>query len=275
MLPQPSGSELFRKKAVSAIDSVERFDEVITVVSSHAAVALTAIGLLATLAIAWAILGRVPVGLQGRGVIVAGSGSAPVIARVEGTLISEPGQVGDVFQRGTAVARIRTMSGVVVALRAPATGRLAQRSPQLGSFVEPSDTVAVIEPIGAVPSAVIFVPVETDRRVAVGMQVRLSPADAPPYVFGFLRGYITYVAPLPATLDRVKASLENDAVAAGFSQDVAVREVHVALDVDALGNAIWSGIQNGNVDLSPGMPCFATIVVDERAPISFVLPQTH
>jgi hypothetical protein len=275
MSPGPTGSELFREKAVSAIDSVERFDEAIAIVSARAQIAMAAIAALMILAVAWAVWGRVPVGLQGRGVIVTGSGTAPVIARLDGTLISEPGQVGDIVPRGAAVARVRTTAGTIVALRAPANGRLAARSAPLGSFVQPGDIVAEIEPTGAVPSAVLFVPVETDRRVAVGMQVRLSPADAPAYVFGFLRGYVTYVAPLPATTDRIKASLENGAVAAGFSQDVAVREVHVALDVDAQGNVVWSGIQKGSVDLSPGTPCYGTVVVEDRAPISFVLPQTR
>jgi len=266
---------LFRQRAVAAIDSVERFDEAIAIVSSRSVVAFGAIGLLLVLVVGWAVFGRVPVGLQGRGVILAGSGVQTVVAAAEGTLIALPRQVGDVVAQGAAIARMRTTSGDVIALRAPAAGRLAQRSPQLGSFVRAGDAVAVIEPIGAVPAAVVFVPVETDRRVGTGMPVRLSPADARPDVFGFLRGHVTYAAPFPASADRIRAALQNDAVAASFSPDVPVREVHVALDVDAQGNLIWSGLQNARRSLSPGTPCYATIVVEDRAPISFVLPQAQ
>jgi hypothetical protein len=73
----------------------------------------------------------------------------------------------------------------------------------------------------------------------------------------------------------VRAALQNDAVASSFSPEVPVREVHVSLDVDADGNVIWSGLQNTRRSLSPGTPCYATIVVAERAPISFILPQTQ
>jgi len=274
-LNQPKGGGLFREKAISAIDSVERFDEAIAVVSSRSILALAAIGGLLCLVLVWAIFGRLPVGLDGRGVIVAGSGVQQVVAAAEGTLIALPGSVGDVVAQGQAVARVRTTGGDIVALRAPVTGTLAQRSPQLGSYVRPGDAVATIEPVGASPTAVVFVPVETDRRVAAGMPVRLSPADARPDVFGFLRGHVTYAAPFPASADRIKAALQNDAVAAGFSPDVPVREVHIALDVDAAGNLIWSGLQNAGRALSPGTPCDATVVVEERSPISFVLPQTH
>jgi hypothetical protein len=272
---QPEGGGLFREKAVAAIDSVERFDEAIGIVSSRSVIALGTIGVLLFFVMIWAIFGRIPVGLQGRGVIVAGSGAQPVVASAEGTLIALPVQVGDAVAQGEAIARMRTTGGDIVALRAPSSGTLAQRSPQLGSFVRSGDAIATIQPVGASPVAVIFVPVETDRRVAAGMPVRLSPADSQPDVFGFLRGHVTYAAPFPASGDRIKAALQNDAVAAGFSPDVPVREVHVALDVDASGNPIWSGLRNAGRALSPGTPCYATIVVEERAPISFVLPQTH
>jgi hypothetical protein len=272
---QPEGGGLFREKAVASIDSVERFDEAIAIVSSRSVLALSTIGALLFFFMLWAVFGRVPVGLQGRGVIVAGSGAQPVIAPAEGTLIALPRQVGDAVAQGEAIARMRTTGGDIVALRAPSSGTLAQRSPQLGSFVRSGDAIATIQPVGASPVAIIFVPVETDRRVAAGMPVRLSPADAQPDVFGFLRGHVTYAAPFPASSDRIKAALQSDAVAAEFSPDVPVREVHVALDVDASGNLIWSGMRNAGRALSPGTPCYATIVVEERAPISFVLPQTH
>src|SRR5579862_2249415 len=129
------GEGLFSEEAISAIDSVERFDEGIAIISSRSVLALGAIGLLLFLVLVWAIFGRVPVGLQGRGAMVAGSGVAPVVASSDGTLIALPGDVGTVVARGAAVARVRTTTGEIVALRAPAMGRLAQRSPQLGSFV--------------------------------------------------------------------------------------------------------------------------------------------
>jgi hypothetical protein len=272
---QTEESGLFRERAVSSIDSVERFDEAIVVVSSGSIIALATIGGLLFLAMIWSIFGRVPIGLEGRGVIVAGSGVAPVVAPADGNLIDLPGHVGDVVAQGAAVARLQTTGGNIVALRAPVSGMLAQRSPQLGSFVRDGDPVATIEPSGASPTAVVFVPVETDRRVSPGMPVRLSPADARPDVFGYLRGHVIYTAPFPASSDRIKAALQNDAVAAGFAPEVPVREVHVALDVDPSGNLIWSGLQNARRTLLPGTPCNVTIVTEERAPITFILPQTH
>jgi HlyD family secretion protein len=268
-------SGLFREKAVASIDSVERFDEAIEIVSARSAFALGAIAVLLVLIALWAVFGRVPVGLQGRGIVVAGSGIQPVISGTDGTLIGLPDRVGDVVAQGAAIARVRTTSGDIVALRAPAAGKLAQRSAQIGSFVRSGDVVATIEPAGASPLAVIFVPVETDRRVVVGMPVRLSPADARPDVFGFLRGRVTYAAPFPASADRIKAALQNDAVAAAFSADVPVREVHIAVDVDERGQLVWSGLRNAGRTLSPGTPCTATIVVDERAPVTFLLPQSQ
>ncbi len=273
--PSRPDSGLFREEAISALDSVERFDEAITIVSSRSILAFATIGCLLILLMLWAIFGRIPVGLEGRGVIVAGSGAQPVVAAAGGTLIALPGRVGDTVAWGEAIARIRTVDGGIVALRSPVTGALAQRSAELGSYVRLGDTIATVEPIGESQTAIVFVPVSTDSRVAAGLPVRLSPADARPDVFGFLRGHVTYAAPFPASVDRIKAALQNDSVAAGFPPDVPVREVHIALDVDANGNLVWSGLENAGRSLSAETPCDATIVVEERSPISFVLPQTH
>src|SRR5271165_2434798 len=103
---QAGGSGLFREKAVSSIDSVERFDEAIEVVSARSVIALATVGALLFFAMIWAIFGRVPVGLQGRGVVIAGSGVQPVVASAEGTLIALPGEVGDVVAQGAAIARM-------------------------------------------------------------------------------------------------------------------------------------------------------------------------
>ena len=175
----PAGSGLFRERAVSSIDSVERFDEAITIVSSRSVLALATICALLFCVMIWAIFGTVSVGVQGRGVIVSGSGVQLVIAASAGTLIALPQRVGDIVAQGEAIARMRTSGGDIVALRAPATGRLAERSPQLGSFIAAGDPVATIEPAGASPTAIVFVPVETDRQVAVGMTVRLARGRPP------------------------------------------------------------------------------------------------
>jgi hypothetical protein len=63
---------VFRDEAVAAIDAVDRLDEAMTIVSARSAIALSAIGLLVLLALAWAVFGTIPVTVTGRGVFVAG-----------------------------------------------------------------------------------------------------------------------------------------------------------------------------------------------------------
>ena len=261
----PATTASSEKRRVSAIDSVERFDEAIEVISNRSIVALSVIGGVLLLVMLWAVFGRIPVGLEGRGVIVAGSGIAPVVAGAEGTLIELPGHVGDIVAQGEAVARMRTTAGDIIALRAPVAGTLAQRSPQLGSFLRSGDAVATIEPVGASPTAVVFVPVETDRRVAAGMPVRLSPADARPDVFGFLRGHVTYAAPFPASADRIKAALQTDAVAAGFSaRRSGARSAHRARRRRAREISFGRACRTPAERSRPARPATATIVVEER-----------
>ncbi len=64
---------MFRDEAVAAIDAVDRLDEAMTIVSARSAIALSAIGLLVLLALAWAVFGTIPVTVTGRGVFARGA----------------------------------------------------------------------------------------------------------------------------------------------------------------------------------------------------------
>jgi hypothetical protein len=103
------------------------------------------------------------------------------------------------------------------------------------------------------------------------MAARVSPIDANPKVYGVIRGYVSSVAPYPASPDRIKSVFHNDALAAAVTTRP-VREVHVALERDADGSPRWSGFPRNRPRSASGTPCSAGIVVENRRPIAFVFP---
>jgi multidrug efflux pump subunit AcrA (membrane-fusion protein) len=271
-----NGNEpIFRAEAVAAIDSVDRLDEAITIVSARSGLALTAILVLVAIALLWAIFGRIPVTVAGRGVFVAGSGTAHITAVDDGTIQSIDVAVGENVQPGEAIARERTQSGQIVALRAPRAGMVVEIAGRTTVFVHRGDPVASIAPSGAQLRAIVFVPVATDRHVDPGMPASVVPADVPQLSGRAVRAEVASVAPYPASADRIRNALQNDALAAQFSSAVPVREVQLQLLAGSDGNLVWRGIFGAKAPPAGGTPCTATIQVRERHPIEIIFSRSE
>jgi HlyD family secretion protein len=253
---------LFRSEAVAAIDSADRLDEAITIVSARSALALAAILVLVAIGVLWACLGTIPVTVEGRGVLVTGNGTAHISAIADGTIERVSIAVGDSVHRGEPIVRERTQYGVL-ALRAPIAGTVIEITRQGSGFVHGGDVVASVAPPGPM-DAIIFVPVASERHVEVGMDASVVPADVPQLGGRGVRAQVVSVAPYPASADRIRNALQDDALAAQFSPEVAVREVRLELQQEGPGEA-----------LAGGTPCTATIRVHEMHPIELLFARSQ
>ncbi len=251
---------LFRSEAVAAIDSADRLDEGITIVSGQSVIALAAILVLVAIGLLWACFGTIPVTVEGRGVLLTGNGTAHVSAIVNGTIERVSIAIGDSVHRGDPIIRERTPYGVL-ALRAPVTGTVVEITGPGSGFVHLGEVVASIAPPGPL-GAVVFVPVASERHVEVGMTAGVLPADAPELGGRGVPARVVSVAPYPASADRIRNALQDDALAAQFSPDVAVREVRLELQSQP-GEALASGT-----------PCTATISVRQMHPIELLFARS-
>jgi HlyD family secretion protein len=252
---------LFRSEAVAAIDSADRLDEAITIVSARSALALTAILVLVAIGLLWACFGTIPVTVEGRGVLVTGNGTAHVSAIADGTIERMTIAIGDSVHRGEPIVRERTAYGPL-ALRAPVTGTVVEITHQGTGFVHLGDVVARIASSGPL-DAVVFVPVASERHVEVGMTAGVVPADAPELGGRGVPAQVVSVAPYPASADRIRNALQDDALAAQFSPEVAVREVRLELQ------------ERPGESLASGTPCTATIRVRQMHPIELLFARSQ
>jgi hypothetical protein len=274
-MPSDGSEPIFRAEAVAAIDSVDRLDEAITIVSARSGLALTAILVLAAITLLWAVFGTIPVTVAGRGVFVAGSGTAHITAADDGTIQSIDVAVGENAWRGEAIARERTLNGQIVALRAPRDGTVVEITGRATVFVHRGDPVAGVAPTGAQLRAIVFVPVASDRHVEPGMPASVVPADVPQLSGRAVRAEVASVAPYPASADRIRNALADDALAAQFSTAVPVREVELQLLVGADGKLDWRGVFGAKAPPAGGTPCTATIQVQERHPIEIIFSRSQ
>ena len=98
--------DLFRKEALERISSPERLDQIMQVVSFQKWIPLAAFGTIITAGVAWSVVGRIPVTVDGQGVLVYPSQVMAFQSPGAGRLLSLKVNVGDVVKKGQVIATI-------------------------------------------------------------------------------------------------------------------------------------------------------------------------
>ncbi len=97
---------LYRKAALDRLASPEKLHTLMRVTDAKSWLALVAAGLLLAAAVAWGILGRIPVKLSASGLLVHSGGLADVVAMGAGQVTALEVGVGDLIERGEPVALV-------------------------------------------------------------------------------------------------------------------------------------------------------------------------
>jgi HlyD family secretion protein len=97
---------LFRKESLERLSSPERLDQLMQVVSPKSWLPLIALGSLVGSAVIWSIYGRIPIIIEGRGVLIYPSKVVPLQSKSSGQLLALNVKVGDVVKKGQVLATI-------------------------------------------------------------------------------------------------------------------------------------------------------------------------
>ncbi|MDD3654041.1 MAG: NHLP bacteriocin system secretion protein [Desulfotomaculaceae bacterium] len=97
---------LFRKVALDKLSSPEQLDQLITVTTPRAWLALIAIGVILVTAVLWGIFGSIPTKVYGQGIVTKSYGVYNIIHPDSGRITDIRVSVGDPVKKGDVVARI-------------------------------------------------------------------------------------------------------------------------------------------------------------------------
>ena len=97
---------LFRKSALDALSTPEKLDQPIELIRPSGWLLLTSFTLFVVYILLWSIFGRIPVRLEGRGVLISPNTVFRLQSEKEGRLISINGDIGSCFKAGDELARI-------------------------------------------------------------------------------------------------------------------------------------------------------------------------
>ncbi len=122
--------------------------------------------------------------------------------------------------------------------------------------------------------ASLFVSANEGKKVRPGMKVLVDPKSVRRDVYGNMIGQVKSVSDVPATLERMRKMLGNDALARQISQDGAPFLVQVVLDRNRANPSgfNWTSSKGPDFKITAGTLATADIEADRVTLISLVIP---
>jgi HlyD family secretion protein len=99
-------NKLFRQESLERLSSPERLDQLMRVVDPKSWIPLATLGSLSIVALVWSIFGRIPITVDGVGVLVSPSTVIPLQSKISGQLVALKIKQGDIVKKGDILATI-------------------------------------------------------------------------------------------------------------------------------------------------------------------------
>ncbi len=161
-----------------------------------------------------------------------------------------------------------------VEVKSPFDGRVLEVVTAVGSLIGPGSRILTLEPLDAPLQTVVYVPAVEGKKVRPGMQVRVSPSTVKVEEYGFLVGTVQSVSEFPVTPEGLRRVLRNDRLAEQWMAASPPIEVVASLTPDAATKSgyRWSSSKGPPTQILSGTLAAASVVVERKSPISYVLP---
>ena len=159
-------------------------------------------------------------------------------------------------------------------IRAPASGRVTEIKAQVGTTLEPGQSVLSIETGGDGLDVLIYVSPSDGKRVKVGMPAKVSPTTVRHEEFGYMIGAVESLSEFPVSLDGMIAVLRNQDLAKTFSTGGPPYSGRVSFTRDAstASGFAWTSPKAVDVNITAGTLAAVEIEVSRRPPIEMVVP---
>ncbi|MEH1770627.1 NHLP bacteriocin system secretion protein [Nostoc sp.] len=99
-------NKLFRQESLERLSSPERLDQLMRVVDPKSWIPLATLGSLSIVALVWSIFGRIPITVDGVGVLVYPSTVVPIQSKFSGQLVALKIKQGDMVKKGDVLATL-------------------------------------------------------------------------------------------------------------------------------------------------------------------------
>lgn len=159
----------------------------------------------------------------------------------------------------------------------PQDGCILELTATLGQVVQPGTRLGTMK-VGSsavFATGMAYFPIKYGKQIQPGMSISITPDTVQRERYGGIMGKTTYVSSLPVTREGMVSAIGNADVVKSLSGDnSAVIEVTADLvkDASTVSGYKWSSSKGPQSKITPGTTATVRVTVEERAPITFVLP---
>ncbi|GAA2679995.1 HlyD family efflux transporter periplasmic adaptor subunit [Streptomyces lunalinharesii] len=224
----------YRRNALARLEQPEELDVPVRFAHSGGWLALGMLVVALLAGVGWAFVGTIPRSATGAGILTHPHGGFPVTSTAAGQLVSigDNLAVGKTINAGDVVAQVVTPDQQRVDVQAAASGVVTSVAAHNGQVVTANTPLAIAEPASDADAqlvAVLYLPPGSIAGIAVGQQVDLTVASAPPPKYGSMRGTVAAVGNVPESRAQIASFLADEDLAARFAQSTQPVRVVVQL----------------------------------------------
>ena len=156
---------------------------------------------------------------------------------------------------------------------APSAGRVTEVATSLGSVVRPGSQIVTVEPAGGGLKAIVYVAVDSVKKMHRGMTVHLSPLTVRTEEYGMLVGRVSNVSSFPSTPQGMLAAIQDQRLVQSFSGAGSPYELAVELQPAKTPTGYaWTSGSGPDTNLTSDTPVKVFITVRTDPPILLILP---
>jgi HlyD family secretion protein len=122
---------------------------------------------------------------------------------------------------------------------------------------------------------IAYFPIKDGKQIRKGMSISVTPDTVQRERYGGINGKITEISDLPVTKEGAVSLIGNQEVVSSLiGQGGAAIQVNADLisDLNSLSGYKWSSSKGPDSKITPGTTTSVRVTIEERAPITFVLP---
>ena len=177
-----------------------------------------------------------------------------------------------------AIARLEKEVADNSIIKSPHAGCILEITASVGQYLNPGNGLGTLQTTGTATSdmmSVTYFAVRDGKKIHPGMKILITPDTVKRTRFGGIVGTITNVSPFPVTTEGATSVIGNSEVV----QRLMDREggkieaiAELTVDSQTFSGYKWSSSNGPRLVISPGTTTTVRVTVEERSPITFVLP---
>tara|TARA_B100000073_G_C23689071_1_gene555683 strand:+ start:323 stop:1444 length:1122 start_codon:yes stop_codon:yes gene_type:complete len=155
---------------------------------------------------------------------------------------------------------------------------ISDRSKQIGDFVQPGEVILTVTLAQDNPEleSLVYFDLKDGKRLKVGQPVKITPSTTKRQRHGAISGNITRINQIPIRKEALLSKLGRNTLVESIHQGVNKPMIEAFTTLNRDPNTIsgydWGGGSGPNIQLTPGTSTIARVIVEQRAPISYVIP---